>query len=182
MYFKGVNLLPKIKEAEVKEYSTWTKKIVMYLVWLLIIILVNVGAYIPVSLEKIQLLALNKEKKQLAADITRDKSKYIKYHNIVFRLSIIDHLQRSRFYLTKLVKVVDDTVYPSTALRYTIHKNGEVAIGLTTDSFTKASISWHKLLVKKDIFLNLNLSSFSQQNKKVPFELRGKINLDQIKE
>ncbi len=182
MYYRGVNLLPTIKETEVRKYSTWTKKLIMYLVWLVIIILVDIASYIPVSLEKIQLLSLTNKKKQIIADLTKDKEKYIKYHNIVFRLMIIENLHKSRFYLSKLVEVVDNTVYPSVANKYTIQKDGTVTIGLSTDSFTKASISWHKLLVNSDIFQNLNLSSFSkQQNEAVPFLLRGKINLNKIK-
>ncbi len=180
--YKGVNLLPKVKTKEIKKYSSITKKMVLYLFWLLIIIIVNVISYIPVSLEKVQLLNLDKRRKQIIADLQQDQKKYILYHNIVFRLQIIENLQKSRFYLSKLVDVVDNTVYPSVAGQYTIHKDGTVSIGLSTDTFTKASISWHKLLTQKQVFKTLNLSSFSNQNEKIPFILKGQINLDTIKQ
>ncbi len=177
MYYKGVNLLPTIKEKQIKQYSTFNKKLLKYSLWVLFIILINLLSYIPVSIQKVRLANLQKEKKELLITINNQKEKYIKYHNLAFRVNLLENIKRSRFYLSQLVRVVDNTTYPSVATQYTIGKNGHVIIGLKTDSFIKASVSWHKLLTKRELFKSLNLSSFSNQKGTIPFILKGQVNI-----
>lgn len=188
--YKGFNLLPKIKKSQASKIANRSglqlipkKRLFLYTIWTGVLFVLVLANYLVLSYTKIELARLTKAKNQLVASLEQDKEKYLLYHNISFRQLIIQKIQQQKYRPSILIDQIDAIIPPSKARQYMLDREGTVSLGLTSKDFVNAAITWRRLILNKDIFVNLELRNFSlTEEGYVPFVLKGQLNIPKILE